>query len=55
MTKPETPSKELLDEIVRKIVEVSRAKRLILFGSAARGAMENVDEEDTTFWRYVLS
>jgi len=28
-----------LDEIVRKILEVSEAKRVVLFGSAARGAM----------------
>jgi uncharacterized protein len=39
MTNAETPSKALLDEIVRKIVEVSKPKRLILFGSAARGEM----------------
>ena len=39
MTKAETPSKALLDEIVRKIMEVSKPKRLILFGSAARGEM----------------
>jgi len=39
MSKDETPSSALLDEIVRKILEVSKPKRLILFGSAARGEM----------------
>jgi predicted nucleotidyltransferase len=39
MTKAQTPSRALLDEIVRKILEVSKPKRLILFGSAARGEM----------------
>ena len=39
MVKAETPSSALLDEIVRKILEVSKPKRLILFGSAARGGM----------------
>jgi predicted nucleotidyltransferase len=29
--------KEVLDDIVRRIVEVARPKRIILFGSAARG------------------
>jgi predicted nucleotidyltransferase len=31
--------KELLHEIVRRIVEVARPDRIILFGSAARGRM----------------
>jgi len=31
--------KDLLDEIVRRIVEVARPDRIILFGSAARGQM----------------
>jgi predicted nucleotidyltransferase len=31
--------KELLDEIVRRIVEAARPDRIILFGSAARGRM----------------
>ncbi|MBI3014723.1 MAG: nucleotidyltransferase domain-containing protein [Candidatus Tectomicrobia bacterium] len=30
-------SETLLDEIVRRIVEVARPERIILFGSAARG------------------
>jgi predicted nucleotidyltransferase len=30
---------EILDEIVRRIVEVAQPDRIILFGSAARGAM----------------
>ena len=35
MTKADTPNSTLLDEIVRKILEVSKPKRLILFGSAS--------------------
>lgn len=31
------PESELLDEIVRRIVEVADPERIILFGSAARG------------------
>ena len=31
--------KELLDEIVHRIVEVARPERIILFGSAARGGL----------------
>jgi len=30
---------ELLDKIIRKIVEVAQPEKIILFGSAARGAM----------------
>jgi hypothetical protein len=33
------PSTELLDELVRQIVEAVRPLRIVLFGSAARGAM----------------
>jgi uncharacterized protein len=35
----ETPKPQLIDEIVRRILEVSKPRRLILFGSAARGEM----------------
>ncbi len=33
------PDSELLDELVRRIVEVAHPLRIILFGSAARGEM----------------
>jgi len=33
------PSRQLLDEIVRRVVEVAQPDRIILFGSAARGDM----------------
>jgi predicted nucleotidyltransferase len=32
-----TPAPDLLDEVVRRIVEVASPERIILFGSAARG------------------
>ncbi|MBI4494293.1 MAG: nucleotidyltransferase domain-containing protein [Chloroflexi bacterium] len=34
-----TLSQETLDEIVRRVVEVARPEKIILFGSAARGEM----------------
>lgn len=36
---PGTPDPTVLDEIVRRIVEVAAPERIILFGSAARGEM----------------
>jgi len=33
------PKKELLDEVVKRIVEVAQPLRIILFGSAAKGRM----------------
>jgi len=40
---PETPRRALdpavLDEVIRRIVEVAQPDRIILFGSAARGEM----------------
>lgn len=38
---PETvaPSVEVLDEVIRRIVEAAQPDRVILFGSAARGEM----------------
>lgn len=32
-------AKDILDEIIRRVVEVARPERIILFGSAARGKM----------------
>jgi predicted nucleotidyltransferase len=37
MTRPETAHLRLLDEVVSRILEVAKPKRLILFGSAALG------------------
>ena len=34
-----TPAQELLDEAVRRILKVLQPRRIILFGSAARGNM----------------
>lgn len=34
-----TVSQEALDEIIRRIVEVAKPERIIMFGSAARGQM----------------
>ena len=34
-----TPVQEVLDEAVRRIVETAHPRKIILFGSAARGAM----------------
>ena len=35
----EAPRRAVLDEIVRRIIEVAQPDRIILFGSAARGQM----------------
>jgi uncharacterized protein len=37
--KKKTLSEEILQEIVRRVVEVSKPEKIILFGSAARGKM----------------
>lgn len=39
-------SSEVLREIVRRIVEVARPERIILFGSAARGDLERARDID---------
>ena len=39
MPAPPTPSKELIDELLRRIVAAVQPNRIILFGSAARGQM----------------
>jgi len=39
MTQTPEPNPKLLQELVRRIVEVARPTRIILFGSAARGQM----------------
>jgi predicted nucleotidyltransferase len=38
-SKKKTLSKEILQEIVRRVVEVAKPEKIILFGSAARGKM----------------
>ncbi|MBI3090708.1 MAG: nucleotidyltransferase domain-containing protein [Candidatus Tectomicrobia bacterium] len=39
MSTPSTASQEILDELVRRIVEAVHPHRIVLFGSAARGQM----------------
>ena len=39
MTRSETPNLGIVDEAVRRILVVSKPRRVILFGSAARGEM----------------
>ena len=39
MKNAETKTKNNMDEIIRRIVEVAHPKQVILFGSAARGTM----------------
>jgi uncharacterized protein len=46
MARAESLQRELLDEIVRRILEVVAPKRLILFGSAARGEMGSESDLD---------
>ena len=41
-----TVSQQVLDEIIRRIVEVAEPERIILFGSAARGAMGQHSDVD---------
>ena len=40
------PEQTVLDELVRRIVEVARPRRIILFGSAARGEMKEDSDVD---------
>ncbi len=46
MSKQTMLDETLLDEIVRRILEVSSPERIILFGSAARGGMTNDSDID---------
>ncbi|MBA2670202.1 MAG: nucleotidyltransferase domain-containing protein [Gemmatimonadetes bacterium] len=39
MSTPHTLAPAMLDEIVRRVVEIAQPERIILFGSAARGEM----------------
>ncbi len=41
-----SPSKEILDETVRRILSVVKPRRIILFGSAARGNMRPSSDLD---------
>ena len=41
-------AREVLDEVIERIVEVARPERIIVFGSAARGEMgphSDIDDE----------
>lgn len=38
-SQPACPTPEMLEEIIRRVVEVAQPDRIILFGSAARGEM----------------
>jgi len=40
------PEQTILDEMVKRIVAVARPRRIILFGSAARGDMEEDSDLD---------
>ena len=46
MTPATTVSPDVLDEIVRRIVEVAKPERIVLFGSAARGEMSPNSDVD---------
>ncbi len=39
MAPPAKPGLDILDEVVRRIVSIASPRRVILFGSAARGTM----------------
>jgi len=40
------PNRKLLKEVTRRIVAVAQPKRVVLFGSAARGSMEKDSDFD---------
>jgi uncharacterized protein len=40
------PTPELLDEVVRRVVDVARPERIIMFGSAARNTMTGDSDID---------
>jgi len=46
MSKGEKLTQETLNEIIRRIVEVAKPQRIILFGSAARGQMDPHSDVD---------
>lgn len=46
MKKFDTTNNQILDELVRRILQVVQPKRLILFGSAARGQMSSKSDLD---------
>ena len=41
-----TPSKKTLDEVTRRIVQVAKPQRVLLFGSAAQGRMTKDSDLD---------
>ena len=46
MSKGEKLTQETLNEIIRRIVEVAKPQKIILFGSAARGQMDPNSDVD---------
>ena len=42
----DTTNNQILDELIRRILQVVQPKRLILFGSAARGEMNPESDID---------
>lgn len=46
MNKKRTLSKETLQKIIRRVVEVAQPEKIILFGSAARGEMGQHSDVD---------
>ncbi|MBU0769376.1 MAG: nucleotidyltransferase domain-containing protein [Proteobacteria bacterium] len=42
----DTTNNQILDELIRRILQVVQPKRLILFGSAARGEMSSESDLD---------
>ena len=46
LMKPSGIDKSTLDEIIRRVVEVARPEKIILFGSAARGEMNRHSDVD---------
>ncbi len=46
MMKMRTLGQETLDDIIRRIVEIAKPERIILFGSAARGEMSRHSDVD---------
>ena len=46
MKESDTTNNPILDELIRRILQVVQPKRLILFGSAARGEMNSESDID---------
>ncbi len=44
--RPQTLDQKVLDDIIRRVVEIAQPEQVILFGSAARGDMEPHSDVD---------